>query len=357
MARTQRPTLKQVAELAGVSQTTASMILNEKPGIVFSAETISRVKSIAERLGYTVSPQAGKGTALFHRRTVVIFSATITGYYYTSLIQAIERAAQAKGLETVCYQTYHDAGRELSGLRLFSRSDIAGIIFTYVPQHYKLLESITHNIPAVVIGDHNEFMRVNMVETNNYIAGMMMARHILHLGHRCVAFLNDRFEWQGYPTSSRLRGVQAVFEQEQPDAELVLYTSEAKGELQIGDYMKRQQIGYDLTAQCMAARPDVTAFMCVTDMLAYGALDYMRRHGRRVPEDYSICGFDNNFAADLLGLTTHDHHVDEIGVNAFDILHRRISALPTDEPEAIVKMELVGDLVTRASTGAPRPTI
>lgn len=353
MARGNRPTLKQVADMAGVSQTTASMILNEKPGIVFNAETIARVKRTAERLGYSTPISSSKECTLFRRRTIVIFSATITGYYYSALVQAIEHAAHKKGMDTLCYQTYHDAKRELDGLRMFGRSDIAGILFTYTPQHYKVLESMTHDIPSVVIGDHNEFLRIDMVETNNYVAGMNMARHILQLGHRCVAFLNDKFEWQGYPSSSRLRGVQMVFEQEMSDAELVVFTSHARGEMELGDYLARQRTGYDLAEACMESRPDVTAFMCVTDMLAYGVLDYLHGRGLRVPEDYSVCGFDNNFAADLLGLTTHDHHVPEIGNSAFEMLYKKI-AEGAEKPESITKMELIGEIIARPSTGTPR---
>ncbi len=350
-----KPTLRQVASVAKVSPATASMILNDKDGVSFNPDTVQRVKTVAEQLGYISAPLLrGKPAGIFQKKVIVTFNATVTGYYYTSLIQAIEQTAQKAGYDAVCFQTYHSAARELNGISIFSGSDIAGIVFTYVPHNYKMLEALSHDIPIVIIGDHNEMVRLDMVETNNYAAGMMMARHILQLGHRSVAFLNDRFEWQGYPTSTRLRGVQTVFEQEYPEATLHVLSSTAVGELVLGDYMARRDIGFRLAQECLAKHGDVTAIMCVTDMVAYGALDLMAKEGLRVPADYSVCGFDNNFAADLLGLTTHDHHVYEIGTNAFNLLQRRMQATESLGVESITKVELIGEIVARTSTALPR---
>lgn len=349
MAFSTRPTLKQVAELAKVSQTTASMIMNEKQGIAFSADTIQRVRLAAQRLGYLPAP-AKESAPLFQGRMIVIFSAAITGYYYSALAQAIEQAAQKEGYETLCFQTFHSSSRELSGMRLFGRSDVAGMIFTYIPQNYRLLEEL--KLPCVVIGDHNDQLRVNMVETNNYAAGLMMARHVLGLGHRKAAFLNDRYEWQGFPTSTRLHGVQAVFEREYPGAELVEFTHQAQGEASLKDYHLRRRVGYGLAASCLESRPDVTCMMCVTDMIAYGAMECLRERGMEIPRDMSVCGFDNNFAADLLGLTTHDYHIPQIGVQAFQMLAGQLGK--REGVPSITKMELMGEVIPRETTAPPR---
>lgn len=348
MASSTRPTLKQVAALANVSQTTASMIMNNKKGITFSADTIQRVRLAAQRLGYLPTPSK-EGAGIFQKRMIVIFSAAITGYYYSALTQAIEQAAEKKGYETLCFQTFHSSSRELSGIRLFSRSDIAGMIFTYIPQNYRMLEELS--IPTVVIGDHNDQLRLNMVETNNYAAGMMMARHVLGLGHRKVAFLNDRYEWQGFPTSTRLHGVQMVFEREFPEAELIDFTNQAQSEASLEDYTFRRQVGYNLAAACLDRRPDITCIMCVTDMIAYGAMELMQERGIRIPQDISVSGFDNNFAADLLGLTTHDYQIPQIGRQAFQLLYQLLQG--NENTNAITKMELMGQVIPRQSTAPP----
>ena len=351
MVKNHRPTLKQVAQVAQVSQSTASMILNQKSGVSFNRETVDRVYSAALRLGYL--KEDAPVSSVFQKRVVAIFTSTITGYYYTALIQAIEQAAQQENYEALCFQTYHSATREMSGISMFSHSDIAGIIFTYVPQNYAMLENIPQDIPVVVIGDHHAFLRADMVETNNYAAGMIMARHILSLGHRHVAFLNDFFEWQGYPTSTRLKGVQAVFDQ-QPDAVLYVQSQQAVGELALGSYMTRRKAGYEMMQACLAEHPQATAIMAITDVLAYGVLDALYERNLRVPEDYSVCGFDNNFASDLLGLTTLDHHMFEIGIQAFLLLHAKIRKEQVLPLSTITKTELLGSLIPRRSTAALR---
>ncbi len=350
MATNRRPTLKQVAQVAQVSQSTASMILNQKSGVTFSRDTVDRVYSAAQRLGYL--KEDAPVSSVFQRRVIAILTSTITGYYYTALIQAIEQAAQQENYETVCFQTYHKASRELSAISMFSHSDIAGIIFTHVPQNYALLESIPKEIPVVVIGDHNTFLRADMVETDNRAAGMIMARYILSLGHRHVAFLNDFFEWQGYPTSTRLSGVQEVFAG-QKDATLYVKSQIAEGELAPGSYMTRRKAGYEMVNACLAETPQVTAIMTITDVMAYGVLDALYEKKLRVPEDYSVCGFDNNFASDLLGLTTLDHHVFDVGTQAFRLLFAKIQKEQI-LPSSITKTELIGTLLPRRSTAAPR---
>ena len=350
MTKIHRPTLKQVAQVARVSQSTASMILNQKSGVTFNQETVERVHSAALRLGYL--QDATPVSRVFQKRVIAIFTSTITGYYYTALIQAIEQAAQQENYETVCFQTYHNATREMSGISMFSHSDIAGIIFTHVPQNYPMLENIPSEIPVVVIGDHNTFLRADMVETNNYAAGEIMAQYILSLGHRHVAFLNDFFEWQGYPTSTRLSGVQAAFAR-QADATLYVKSQLAVGELGLGSYMTRRKAGYEMVKDCLWEHPQVTAIMAITDVLAYGVLDALYERKLRVPEDYSVCGFDNNFASDLLGLTTLDHHMFEVGIQAFRLLHAKMQKQQI-LPSSITKTELTGTLLPRTSTAPPK---
>ncbi|MDL2318502.1 LacI family transcriptional regulator [Eubacteriales bacterium OttesenSCG-928-A19] len=353
MRRPRKATLKQVAELANVSSSTASMILNSKSGFSFSKDTVERVWNAAERLGFLQPAQQTPAKSVFQRKVVAIFSSTVTGYYYTALVQAIEQAAQQAQYETVCFQTYHTPTRELSGLSMFSSSDIAGIIFTYTPVNYDMLDTLPDSIPVVVIGESNPYIRKDMVELNNFAVGQTMARHMLSLGHRKVAFLNDRFEWDGYPSTRRLKGAKDVFDG-RPDAELIVLEQQAAGELSFGSYMTRRRAGYEMMRDCLRDHTDVTAVMAITDVMAYGVLEAMRELGLRAPEDYSVSGFDNNLTSDLLELTTIEHHVFDIGVQAFHMLHTRIQNADKDLPGIVNRSELLCNLIHRRSTAPPR---
>ena len=83
-------------------------------------------------------------------------------------------------------------------------------------------------------------------------------------------------------------------------------------------------------------------------------LDAIRAEGRRVPEDYSVCGFDNIFPSQFLpvGLTTVEHYIADKGRNAFEILHSKMSGESSDRN--ITRVEFKHHLIVRDSTAAPR---
>lgn len=346
-----KTTLQQVALEAGVSLATASVILNQKPGYSFSADTVGRVWSASERLGYRF--RAAEDVSLLDRKTIVIFSASISGYYHAAIVQAVEQAAHAAGYHTVCYQSYHDAQRETWGIRMAQSARVSGMIFTYLPIHFSELEG--SGIPTVAISEHNNQLHLDCIETNNFYASTLMARHLLQLGHRKVAFLNERFEWEGFPSSTRLTGFADTFRRECPQAELVVFNSRTEMELDGADfdYLSRERAGCALAQRCLSERPDVTALVAVCDIFAFGILHYMRENGLRVPQDYSVCGYDNNYASAMMNLTTYEHRVRELGTLAFELLTRQIHRAKTDSG-AIRKLEVIGQLIARGSTGAPR---
>ena len=84
------------------------------------------------------------------------------------------------------------------------------------------------------------------------------------------------------------------------------------------------------------------------------AIDAIRAEGRRVPEDYSVCGFDNIFPSQFLpvGLTTVEHYIADKGRNAFEILHSKMSGESSDRN--ITRVEFKHHLIVRDSTAAPR---
>ena len=89
------PTLKQIAEMTGFSQASISMILNKRPDVSFSAETVRAVTAAAEQLGYAKSPSPSSRKPLSGKRAVAVFCPNITNPYYAVLVQAIEQSALA----------------------------------------------------------------------------------------------------------------------------------------------------------------------------------------------------------------------------------------------------------------------
>jgi LacI family transcriptional regulator len=357
-----KPTLKQIAGLANVSVSTASMVLNQKKGVSFSDDTVSRVRLAADSLGYMIPSASPFGS--FQNKVVAIFLPDIAGNYYTSMAKAAAYSASQKGYDTIYFETNRDRLREQRGLSYIQSGSMAGLLFTYIPHNIDLVESLSHQMPAVIIGNRNADMKtdikLDMIETDSYRAGELMAQYMLDLGHRHVAFLATSLEWWGYSSTQRIQGVRDTFAKAGPNARLTEKIKQVSGSIAEDSKEMRRNIGRELAEECLDDST-LTGFITVNDYLAYGVTDALAARGRRIPEDYSVCGCDDIFSSSLPGvnLTTVNHHVREKGMRAFDMLYRRIieqegMSNGQEAPVSIMRVEYLSTLMVRGSVSAPR---
>ena len=117
--------------------------------------------------------------------------------------------------------------------------------------------------------------------------------------------------------------------------------------------------GYQLTLQYMkSAGHKATAFIGNNDKISFGIMDALRKLGYDIPEDYSVCGFDNTLASSFAGisLTTIDHSIEEKGAAAIQMLMnvRTSSSEGERRKNALIRLEYDPVLLIRKSTG-PAP--
>lgn len=346
-------TLADIGKAAEVSPATVSMILNGKEGVSFTAETVRRVLEAAERLDYRAPGGRRFRGVNFERKTILIVTPNMSNPYYTNIIQAIQRAAHARNFDTLIYATYRDLEKEINGLHLAEKADVAGIVFTMMAYPTEVIERIDKKIPVVVIGDTNSSLNVDTVDLNNFSGGAFVARHLISLGHKHVAFITTPLTQASSARVRRLEGVQAVFAKECPGGSVLVKNQESHplAELELDN--REYSVGYEMTKECLGDKK-ITAFIAVNDMVAYGVLDAVSDAGFSVPGDYSVSGFDNIFPSGLaaVSLTTVEHFVADKGLNAFDILYNRISGAASDKN--ITRVEFKSHLVERGSTAPPR---
>lgn len=92
-------------------------------------------------------------------------------------------------------------------------------------------------------------------------------------------------------------------------------------------------------------------------MVCYGIMDAISDAGCKIPEDYNVAGFDNNFPSrfSAVSLTTVDHYIEEKGHHAFEILYDKMTRKDqSDSPQRITRVEYKQHLVARKSTGSAR---
>lgn len=356
LPKSSRATLAQVAQLAGVSQAAASLILRGDSKVSFAESTVARVCAAAKYLGYITEESTATPGGIFEKKVLAIITPSIASYsYYSTIIQAIDQAANSKGFDTLCFQSYYEEAREMRCISYLLHSDIAGVIFTFTPHNLEWIVQISNQLPVVIFGNNDLDVPLDIVKTDNYGAGVMLAEHIIDLGHRRVAYLHSKSDWWGYPSSIRKEGVIDTFRRKCPSAELFVTEREWKGELELGMYGLSIKSGYEMTLECLNGPRDVTAIIANSDAAAYGVLQAIHEKGYSVPADYSVCGVDNLIQSSQPGidLTTIEHHIWEKGLLAFRMLYRQICGANYSEPTGITTTEFTNELIVRGSTGPP----
>lgn len=349
-----KATLQDVARLANVSPASASMILQKKPGVSFSPETVSRVFAAAEQLGYRKS----NVTSHFIRPTIAVIFAQITSLYQTYVVQSIDQKANEVGMDTVLFETHNSKEQLARILQSIYRLGFTGVILTLSPNDEVLGDvlELARKIPTVIIDNYNKDLPLDSVKIDTYQCGTLAMQHLLDLGHRDIAFIEiDRSKISGVPTL-RQRAAQAVIDS-CANAKMTIYAQPGPNVLRVGSFIETRQMARQMAEEALK-NPHHTAFLCLTDYCAYGVMDTLAAHHLRIPEDYSVCACDNIFPSDLPGvsLTTVDRHPVEVGASSFELLYQRISSQAPTSGDRTTRVGLRSHLIVRSSTAAPRKT-
>ena len=348
-------TLEDVRRSAGVSLSSVSMILNARADVSFSPETVQKVRQAAKELGYHAPSRLSKGR-LPGRNVVFIVTPNIANAYYSGLVQAIQQAAEERSFSTLIFTTYREARKEEEVLDMALALGAAGMIFTLTPQSLRKVEKVNGKIPIVVMGDRNSSPKVDTVELDNYSAGVLIGRHMLSLGHRHIAFISAMMNAANVIRLRRLQGVRDTYA-ERPGCSVQVFTRDYTPHEELNSIDLEQRIGYELTAECLKKKNRISGFVVVNDFIAYGVLDAIADKGFRVPEDYSVCGFNNLSSSRIsrVGLTTVEQQTEARARSAFDILYERICG--GNAVSDITRMEYTHRLLERRSTAPFRQSV
>lgn len=338
--KSSRPTLDQVAAAAGVSTSTASKVLNGRPGI--SPSTRRRVEVAIEQLGYapTTGPRAGAAAL-----AVTVVFRTLSDVYALRVLEGVVASARDHGIEVVVDVLDIAGGGPvpLSGtwIRRQAARDRIGVVLVTTEttaEQLQLLRSV--GVPAVHIDSVNPMDDSTVsVGSTNFAGGMQATRHLLDLGHRRIAFAGGAPTF--LPSSERLQGF--------------LSTMRAAGN-PVDDGLVRSgahtfEAGLAMADDLLAQPEPPTAVFAASDSIALGVLAAAQRHGLRVPHDLSVIGFDDSSAAPSSAppLTTVRQPVVELGRVAL----RTLLQLAQGEDIDSHHVQLSTTLVVRESSAPP----
>jgi DNA-binding LacI/PurR family transcriptional regulator len=277
--RSQVPTIKDVARVAGVSFQTVSRVINHKAET--AEETRRRVEAAIEVLGYRPYSVA---RSLRTRRTgtLALVVSDIANPSFAAIASAAEDYAHAYDYNLVLYNTHEDPEREQQYIRRATERWVDGVLFVSVQAHTCNLEVLrAAGIPVVAIDRISEAYEGAAVTLDNLAAGCLAAEHLLGLGHVRLAHIAGpgelrlvRERREGFEGAIRARGLR-------PGP--CVASGEGWG----------CAAGYRAMQTLLAGYPRPTAVFAANDRLAIGAMMAAAEASLVVPQDLSIMGLDD----------------------------------------------------------------
>ncbi|MCI6858295.1 MAG: LacI family transcriptional regulator [Eubacterium sp.] len=354
MKEKKKVTTRDIARECFVSQSAVSMILSEKEGTHFSPETRKLVKETARKLGYEYTPRKTRKVTDM-KSVILIMCPSLATQYYTTLVQTITGKAQKMGLCTLTAHTDRSKEREEYYLKMAADNSFYGVIYTYVPKAQKMLNHLDGTMPLVLINDHNPELKMELLELDSKKSGAMIARHLLELGHKKIAYVTTPLSKMELPRRRRLLGMQEEWEKAGLDASFIKVLCEEKEDRALSSGNQYYDTGFRLTRKYFEHPEGITAFAGTNDFVAIGIMDAITSLGFRIPKDYSVCGFDNTLVASFSGisLTSIDHCIGEKGEYAVTMLESQHNSLrlKKNKNKPLIRLEYEPHLIARNSTG------
>ncbi|MBC5743448.1 LacI family DNA-binding transcriptional regulator [Lachnospiraceae bacterium MD308] len=337
-------TIKDMAEMLGISSTTVSNVIHGKTSEV-SQKTVEKVEKLLEECDYVPNNSARSltqnsskiiGVALKSRKGK--YDNVMADPFMSVMLGAIEAEIRSRGYYMMIYTT--DDISEL--IRNILTWNVDGLLLIGIVHDDFVRIKSRYKKPVVLIDSYapRDIMNYVNVGLEDERGGYEMTRHLLDKGHRRIAFLADNMEGVDY---IRYIGHQKAF------AEYGIRTREKDLLIIRPDMIERESSMQEL----YTLSRNYTAFMCCSDYYAVMLMTYFRDRGVKIPEDLSITGFDDVMIArvSLPALTTVHQNPTKKGRLAVDYLLRMVQG--EEPPEWDTKLPV--ELVIRDSVKAVTP--
>jgi LacI family transcriptional regulator len=307
-----RPTQKDIALAAGVSQAAVSLVLNKTETPSVPSATRTRILQVAQELGY----QPNHPARMLRSARTMTFACVIpdiTNPFYPGLVRGLQTVAAPAGYDVLIFDTDGRPEGEARAIDWLSQGRADGVVATFFHLRVPQLSVLARKgIPLVRLESQHKPdgpLPIDSVYIDNVEAAAEMTRFLIARGHRRIAMIQAEFG----PSKRRALGYGAVMREAGLTPEFV--TDSAYSEESGARAMKR------LLAR-KGDRP--TAVFGASDVLALGAMEEARNAGLSIPNDIAIAGFDDIPVAKLLGLTTVRQPEFDLGALAAETLVRRL---------------------------------
>jgi LacI family transcriptional regulator len=336
------PTIKEVAERAGVSPGTVSNTLNRPERV--NPRTRSRVLAAIEELGFIRNGSA-RDLRVGRSRTVGLVVLDVGNPFFTDVARGVDEVVAENGSVLTLVDLANDVERQRRHLDNLEEQRVQGVLITPIDEEDPRIDELAaRGVPVVLVDRGPGGTRRCSVAVDDVLGGRLAAEHLVERGHRRIAF------------AAGPRGIRQVADRLQGAAGVVAATDGAEPltvldcpGLTIDDGLPA---GEHIAGLDTAERP--TAVFCANDLLALGVLQALTTAGLRVPDDVAIVGYDDIVyaAAAAVPLSAVRQPRRALGAAAAQLLFEEIAAGPDHHHRQVVFQP---ELVVRASSDHQRP--
>lgn len=304
---TKRPTMNDIAELAGVSQATVSMVLNQAQSGRVSAETAQRVRDAAAELGYRTNTHAKALREGKSRIIGFIGDEVSTAPFAGGIIKGAQAEAWQAEHVLLTVDTNRDPRLEEAAIEMMLGYQVVGIIYATMYHRVVDLPKGLKGIPTVVVNAQDRALKTPSSFPDEERGGYEAASLLADAGHQRIAMIDIAPESMRLPAAvGRLTGFRAALVERGIDIprEYVVHGTGIHAD------------GLAITRQLMALDTPPTAIFCGNDRTALGCYQALAELGLSIPEDVAVVGFDDQeILTDCFhpGLTTFRLPFEEMG--------------------------------------------
>jgi LacI family transcriptional regulator len=328
-----------VARIAGVHPGTVSRALNPATEALVRDETVTRVRQVAEELGYRPNPLA-RGLKTNRTYTIGVLVPDIQNPLFPPIIRGIDDRLGEAGYTPLIANTDNDPARERVDFEAMRARAVDGFVTATARLDHELLDELADlGLPLVLVNRRVEDGSLPSATADDRAGVRLAVEHLVALGHTHIAHLG------GPQDVSTGRQRREGFEEAMEAANL------DPGLIRSGRAFTEPE-GARLCAELLAENEPPTAIVAGNDLMALGCYDVFAERGIACPGDISVAGFNDMPFADRFAppLTTVRIPHYEIGVAAAQLLLDILQGGHDGPTEVVLKPELVA----RGSTSAPR---
>jgi LacI family transcriptional regulator len=339
-----RVTLQDVAQEAGVHASTASRALNPSTRSSVSEATVIRVRKAADRLAYTPHALA-RGLRTNRTMTVGIIVPDLENPMFPPMVRGVEAELDPAGYSLLIGNTDNDETRLRSSIDALLAQQVDGLILaTALVEDGLVADVIERGVPLVLLNRHTQTSNAHAIVGADVLGIELAVAHLVSMGHRVIGHV------AGPSTLSTGRNRATAF----LDALAAAGIDPNRGHIQEADSFTIQP-GESACRELITQHPEITAIVAANDLLALGCYGALKTAGFRIPDDISVTGYNDMPYVDLLDppLTTVCVPYREMGrIGGRTLLD--LMSLPPGAAPPPETVRLTPSLSARASTAPPR---